>query len=121
MRKPCKNCPWRRDAKTGYWAPEHFQRIWINCQDDGARLMLCHKSTAQQVSASELICQGWIRVVKQNAIGVRFALMRGLVTIEEVDDTNVPDLFPTFRAMLIANGVRPPRRNRYVPTRRPRR
>jgi hypothetical protein len=81
--------------------------------------MLCHKSVNQPTTAPPLICQGWIRVMKLDAVGVRLALVRNLITMEEVDDTDVPDLFSTFRAMLLANGIRPPPRNRYTPRRRP--
>jgi hypothetical protein len=118
MRKPCSNCPWRRDAPPGYWDPDHFRSIWVNCQDDGTHLMLCHKSGARPPAAPQIVCQGWIRVMKQDAIGVRLALVRDLVTIEEVEDTDGPDLFTTFRAMLVANGIRPPARNRYMPKHR---
>lgn len=76
--------------------------------------MLCHKSGELPAAAPKLVCQGWIRVMQERAIGVRLALMQGLVTREEVEDVG-EDLFKTFREMLDANGVRPPRRNRFVP------
>ena len=76
--------------------------------------MACHKSSALPTDKTPLTCQGWIRVIGLSAIGVRIALLRGSVTIEEVDDRSGPKLFPTFEAMLKANGIPLPARNRFV-------
>lgn len=114
MRKPCKTCPWRRDSKPGHWDPEHFREIWVGCQDDGPNLMLCHKAGVPTSTSPKIVCQGWVRVLKFDAIGVRIAVMQDLVTEEEMNDVDGPDLFASFREMLDANGVRPPPRNRYV-------
>lgn len=109
IRRPCRNCPWRVDAPRRHWDPSHFTEIWHNCQDDGAHEMACHKSTR----AMPLPCQGWVRVMGFGAIGVRLAVMTGKVSLAEVDDQRGPALFPSFAAMLEANGIRLPRRNRF--------
>jgi hypothetical protein len=114
IRRPCENCPWRVDAPRGYWDPSHFEEIWKNCQDDGMNQMACHKSTAER----PLPCQGWVRVMGFRAIGVRLLVMRDHVSEAEVADRDGPALFPSFAAMLRANRVRPPRRNRFLPVAR---
>jgi hypothetical protein len=48
-----------------------------------------------------------------DAIGVRLAAMGGRVTLAEVEDKTSVELFPTFAAMLEANRIAPPRRNRW--------
>ena len=124
LRRPCANCPWRVDAPRDYWDPQHFVDIWRNCQDDGLHTMLCHKSNAlPQEDRGDIPCQGWIRVMGFDAIGVRILVMRGRVTHEEVEDKEGPKLFPTFTAMLRANKIPLPRRSQRVATqrRRPRR
>lgn len=81
--------------------------------------MQCHKAGAlPEEEGRKFICQGWIRVMGLDAIGVRIALMTRLVTPEEAEDREGLDLFSTFREMLEANKVTPPRRNRVVPIRR---
>lgn len=120
-RRPCNNCPWRVDAPRGHWHPDHFVDIWRNCQDDGLHVMACHKSTALPAGAPMLVCQGWARVLGTDAIGVRLALVRGTLTPDEVSDADGPELFPTFRAMLRANGIKPPARNTFIPEHRVRR
>jgi hypothetical protein len=112
-RRPCANCPWRVDAPRQHWDPAHFVSIWRDCQDDGPNLMLCHKSAR---STRTLPCQGWIRVLGFEAIGVRIAVMRGLATAAEVADRAGPELFPSFAKMLRANKIRLPARNRFIPT-----
>ncbi len=114
IRRPCACCPWRVDAPRGYWDPSHFVEIWSGCQDDGAHPMACHGSTARKY----VPCQGWVRVLGYEAIGVRLAVMTGQVSSTEVEDDGGPVLFPTFAAMLRAEGIRPPRRNKRRPPRR---
>lgn len=111
VRIPCANCPWRLDAPRKHWDPSHFVEIWRNCQDDGTNVMACHKSTKQRPR----VCQGWVRVLGFEAIGVRLAVMRGQVTTAEIEHRAGPELFTSFAAMLRANGVPLPPRNRLVP------
>lgn len=119
LRRPCQNCPWRVDAPRGYWDPQHFVDIWKNCQDDGLNVMLCHKSNAlPKEQRGEVPCQGWIRVMGFDAIGVRILVMRGQATFEEVEDKGGPELFPTFAKMLRANKIPMPRRSMMVPVKR---
>ncbi len=53
-RKPCGNCPWRKDAPAEYGDPDHFREIWINCQDDGLHTMLCHLANNDSWSSRPL-------------------------------------------------------------------
>ncbi len=130
MRRPCSNCPWRVDAPREYWDPAHFELIWRNCQDDGMSGMFCHKSPAAAVGRAKgdttfgrdevpagqegglkLLCQGWLRVMGTDSIGVRIALLSGDCSYEEVGDLEGPELFRSFEEMMAANGVKPPARN----------
>ncbi len=116
LRRPCESCPWRVDAPRGYWDPQHFVDIWKNCQDDGTNVMLCHKANAlPKKERGGVPCQGWVRVMGFDAIGVRLLVMRGSVKLEEVEDRDGPKLFRTFTAMMRANKVRPPRRSQWMP------
>lgn len=108
MRQPCNNCPWRKDAPREHWDPAHFKDIYDNCQSDGVNVMLCHK--ASELPAAErasLVCQGWVRVLGRESVGVRIALMSGRASLEEVEDKSGPELFESFDLMMLANKVRP--------------
>lgn len=118
LRKPCDNCPWRIDAPRGHWADDHFESIAVNCRDDGQHVMLCHKAVNMPGGAANPeapICQGWVRVIGFDAVGVRIAALRGRVTSNEVNDVSPPRLFKSFEAMLRANGIKVPKRNRWTP------
>lgn len=116
VRKPCNNCPWRRDAEPGYWDPDHFRDIWSNCQDDGLSVMLCHKATAlPEAERGDLVCQGWARVMGYEAIGVRIAVLSGRLDPAEVCNRGTvdgPELYDSFEEMLEANGIEIPDRNK---------
>jgi hypothetical protein len=143
LRRPCANCPWRVDAPREYWDPQHFVDIWRNCQDDGPHIMLCHfqpalsrllsrKAIAKRKPSSgqplettpndlpqeargEIPCQGWIRVMGFDAIGVRILAMRGQITFEEIEDRAGPKLFSSFTAMMRANKIKLPKRSKQRP------
>lgn len=117
LRRPCSNCPWRVDAPREYWDPQHFADIWQSCQDDGHTVMLCHKANAlPPTERDKMPCQGWIRVLGFDAIGVRLLAWQGHVSFEEVEDKEGPTLFETFAKMLQANNVPPPSRSRVLST-----
>jgi hypothetical protein len=119
IRRPCSNCPWRVDAPRDYWDPQHFVSIYRNCQDDSMHIMLCHKSGAlPPETRKELPCQGWIRVMGFQAIGVRLLAMRNEISDEEINDRGGPKLFKTFDAMLRANKIPLPKRSQAVPIKR---
>ncbi len=121
LRRPCANCPWRVDAPRDYWDPQHFVDIWRTCQDDGLNIMLCHKSgSLPENERKDIPCQGWIRVMGFDAIGVRLLVMRGAVTFEEVENKKGPKLFSSFTAMMRANKIPLPRRSQMRPTKRTR-
>ena len=106
VRRPCANCPWRVDAPRAYWDPQHFTDIWRNCKGDGTASMLCHKATTLPEGERKSVpCQGWIRVMGFDAIGVRLLVMQGKATLEEVEDHDGPELFPSFTSMMRANKI----------------
>jgi Family of unknown function (DUF6283) len=107
---PCSTCPWRKDAVKRVRQPANFRALFTNCQDDGLSIMLCHHSKEER---ADLFCRGWVLVVGVAAIGVRLLMCRGKVKPADLDrPKRCPELFGSFAAMLRANGVRPPRRNR---------
>lgn len=109
MPKPCDNCPWRKDAPPGYWDPDHFKSIWNNCQDDGLRLMLCHKSRPDE--GVEVPCAGYVVTVGYDSIGLRLAAMQGKVDPREYNAKGIP-LYDSFEDMMRAQGIEPPPRNK---------
>lgn len=80
-------------------------------------MMLCHKANNLPLGSKDPnapICQGWVRVMGFDAVGVRIAVTFGKVSLAEVEDREGPELFKTFEAMLKANKIKVTRRNKWV-------
>ena len=105
---PCADCPWRNDAPVGFWHKSNFKKLWKNCQDDGLRLMLCHKS---RKSRKKQICAGYAIVLGYESIGLRLAAFEGQFDPNDYDANGIA-LHPSFAAIMKAQGIRQPRRNR---------
>ena len=107
---PCNNCPWRKDAPTEYWDPEHFREIAETCRNDGMATMLCHKSNAEGCDTN-FVCAGWLASQGTESIGVRLLIIEGKVNVD-ADYSGGHDLF-TFDEMLKANKIHIPNRGPY--------
>jgi hypothetical protein len=115
---PCADCPWRKDAPRRLWDRQHFLDVWRECQDDGTHVMLCHQAAKlpDGPRKNDLFCRGWALVLGFAAIGMRLLAMRGVVKPSDLRPRKGgPALFKTFAAMLRAQGIRPPERNRVRP------
>jgi hypothetical protein len=109
------NCSWRRDASRELWDQPYFKDIpGGTAKDDDPDQMLCRcTGDLPPEQVREVICQGWVRVLGLDAIGVRLAVMCGAVTEQELDGTDRPDLFGSFEEMMEANRVEMPKRSKW--------
>ena len=107
-RSPCEDCPWRTDAPVGYWHKSNFKRLWNKCQDDGLHVMLCHKSRKLK---EKRICAGYAIVLGFESIGLRLAAHKGQFDPNDYHANGIA-LHPSFEAIMKAQGIRQPRRNR---------
>jgi hypothetical protein len=109
MKKPCAECPWRCDVPVGTWPAERFENLSFTCRDDGRAVMACHKS----VEGEDLFCVGFVVAVGcGESIGLRLAAAQGRLDPRQYG-SDVP-LYIDFDHMLTANGLTPPRRNKWV-------
>lgn len=99
-RKPCRDCPWRKDA-AGKFPAEAFRHSANTAVDMSRHTFACHQSGTKKPS----ICAGFLLRGADHNLGVRLKRMTG-----EIDD-NVTDggheLHENYLAMAIANGVDP--------------
>ena len=70
--------------------------------------MLCHKS---RKSRKKLICAGYAIVLGYDSIGLRLAALNGQFDPNDYDANGIA-LHPSFEAIMEAQGIRQPRRNR---------
>ena len=102
---PCASCPYRRDAKLGFWDAREFVRLLETERDLMGSVYGCHQDNkkAQDVRA----CAGWL--LDQRARNVPSLRLRRMlrneaeaVRFEQVHDGG-HKLFPTLEAMCRAN------------------
>ncbi|ONK13239.1 DUF6283 family protein [Streptomyces sp. MP131-18] len=92
-------CPWRRDAPPGQFPAEVFRISAPTSYDQGTRGFACHGHEAK----NPYLCAGWLlRGASDNLMVRRYMADRTLLP-----PTLTPgmELYDSYRAMAIANGV----------------
>lgn len=100
-KKPCAECPWRTDVSTGRFPPGRYEALASTVYDMARKIFACHKSAEGQ----ETLCAGFLLQGSLHNFTVRRALSTGEIDLEGLTDGGYP-LFPTYRSMAIANGVK---------------
>lgn len=101
-RKPCSQCPWRRDLPTGVFPAEAF-RISANvAYDMSTRVFACHMAGRDQPRT----CAGFLLRGAEHNLTVRLAYAQGRIDPRELSTGGLP-LYGSYRAMAEANGVDP--------------
>jgi len=94
-RKPCDECPWRMDVAPGKFSPDRFIALAPCSYDMGQTVFACHKSP----EGREFACAGFLLMSGAHNFRVRMAM-------HAFDVSSSYPMFPTYRAMAIANGVK---------------
>jgi hypothetical protein len=97
-KKPCAECPWRKDVKPGQFTADRFRALANTAHDMAIGIFSCHKSAEEHPIA----CAGFILRGARHNLSLRLAYSRG--DIGEISDGGFP-LHPNYRSMAIANGV----------------
>lgn len=104
-RRPCAECPWRRDVKPGQFPAARFEALRVTTGRYGAEAPLgspmfaCHKSA----DGKEIACAGWLVAVGRDlSITARVNLSLGMPMPEP--DESWPELFDTYDEMAATQG-----------------
>ena len=97
-RKPCSDCPWRKDA-VGEFPAEAFRHSAATAYDMSDRTFACHQSGKEKPA----ICAGFLLRGAAHNLTVRLGYMQGRFK-DDVSDGGC-DLHENYRAMAVANGV----------------
>lgn len=101
-RKPCFDCPWRKDAKIGEFPAESFRVSANTAADMSTHQFSCHNSGTEKPAT----CAGFLLRGADHNLSVRLGRMNGRIDLDAVSDGGVP-LYESYRAMAEANGVSP--------------
>jgi hypothetical protein len=99
-KKPCSNCPYRKDAPKAHWDISEFIRLLDTESDQLGTVFGCHKNNGT-------VCAGWmIHQINNNlpSIALRYKLMKMAVTSEELEQFSSPhEMYEDVREMCEAN------------------
>ena len=99
-KSPCAECPWRTDVPLGKFTPARFRALAPTAYDMARSIFACHMAK----DAKPFACAGFLLRSARHNLTVRMAIAREAFKMDVVDGGHA--LFPTYRAMAIANGVK---------------
>lgn len=103
VKRPCDECPWRKDAEPGRFPPERWAALTATSPDIrtgfgpefGAPLFACHKTPEQ----GERACAGWLAVEGSAHPSVRLAAVLDKLPPDMLQPKeDWPDLHESFAA-----------------------
>lgn len=100
-RKPCEQCPWRKD-QAGSFPAEAFVHSAETAYEMSEHTFACHMAGAE----SPATCAGFLMVGADHNLAVRMHYIKGEWDFDAVSDGGL-DLWQSYRAMAVANGVDP--------------
>ena len=101
-KRPCSECPWRRDVEPGQFPAERFVALARTAYDMARHTFACHKSP----EGREFACAGFLARGAEHNLSVRLALM-GRDLARDHDYSGGLDLVDGYREMAERNGVDP--------------
>jgi uncharacterized protein DUF6283 len=94
-------CPWRTD-QVGQFPPQAFRISAPTAYDLAGAMFGCHNSPHKHPAT----CAGFLLRGADHNLGARHAVIEGRIDLDLVDDGG-HSLWPSYRAMAVANGVDP--------------
>lgn len=99
-KKPCSECPWRRDVPTGNFSADRYRSLAGTAVDMSGSIFACHKT----VEGKDAACAGFLLRGANHNLALRLAYYRGDIAPGDVTDGGYK-LFDNYRQMAVANGV----------------
>lgn len=99
-KKPCSDCPWRKDA-VGEFPAEAFRHSAHTAYDMAEETFACHQSGVKKPAT----CAGFLLRGAHHNLSVRLGYMTGKFKGDVTH--NGVELHESYRAMAVANGVDP--------------
>lgn len=95
QKKPCRECPWRKDNPPGKFPPERFRALASTAYDLARTVFACHMSK----EGGEVGCAGFILQAGGHNLIVRLA------RVDRAEFSSDVPLYENYVEMAVANGV----------------
>lgn len=109
-RRPCAECPWRRDTLPGQFDADRYTALADTTGTPGAEagltapMFACRKSP----EGAEEACAGWLAAVGHQHLGIRLAVATGRLDPRALQSApDWPPLFDTYQEMATTQARRP--------------
>lgn len=100
MKKPCGNCPYRKDAPLALWDKSHFEKLLADDKDILGSIYMCHKKNG-------CVCVGWAILQVKHRLPcnmLRIATITETIPFEYLESLESPtELYETVEDMVKAN------------------
>lgn len=107
-RRPCTECPWRKDTLPGQFSAERYEQLRITTGERGHEAPLgspqfaCHKAP----EGEEFVCAGWLAAVGYYNLSARVAAAYGHIPHEAFQPGDGwPELYESYAELLAVHGV----------------
>lgn len=98
-RRPCDECPWRKDAKIGAFPAEAYRISAPTAYDMAQTTFACHMAGKETPTT----CAGFLLQNSTHNLVVRINAMKGRLDLSKISSD--VELYESYRAMAEANGV----------------
>ncbi|MET7363224.1 DUF6283 family protein [Streptomyces sp. NPDC005562] len=106
QKRPCADCPWRRDVEPGQFTADRYDALRntsrqpqaVETVEDvvGQPMFACHKT----IEGKEAACAGWLAVAGRENLAVRLAVAIGNLPEDALEPGDGwPSLFDSFEEM----------------------
>lgn len=106
-KKPCEQCPWRRDIEPGQFPADRYDELANTTGAPGAEadidapLFGCHKGAEDK----PMPCAGWLAAVGYESLRVRILAGQGKIPAEALrPGEDWPPLFDSYEEMVAFQG-----------------
>jgi hypothetical protein len=102
QKKPCKECPWRKDTPSGQFTAERYEALRNTTGSPGKEadlnspIFACHKTQ----EGREAACAGWLAAVGIEHLGIRFAIIQNRLPADSLKPKkDWPELHSSYEEM----------------------
>lgn len=100
-RRPCEECPWRKDSPVGAFPAEAYRISAKTAYDMADSTFACHMAGKENPAD----CAGFMIKGSYHNLSVRMGLLSRRIIMEKI--TSDVELYDSYREMAEANGVDP--------------
>ena len=102
MKRPCLQCPWRKDSPVGAFPAEAYRHSARTAYDMASETFACHMAGVENPKT----CAGFLLQGSRHNMTVRLLAFQQEIDFGSLNDGGI-ELYENYKEMAVANGVDP--------------